>query len=224
MSLARLLVLVAALAAGGCELILGISDPSLASGSGADAGGGGILDGAVPDGRVATGFICDLVNQTNCAIPTDACYFEQGLPHGSFCAPVPSMSLGAQQGAFCGGNPCGNDSCDKGYVPLGQFSPGEMRDRCAFLCAPVPTHTGAPDDDAGDPSGVNCRSAFDGQRPDGPGNGFQCRFVNDLLPDLSMLPPQIGICVDIERFGDCRSCDLAMPELCPPGCLPAGDF
>ena len=124
MSLARLLVLVAALAAGGCELILGISDPSLASGSGADAGGGGILDGAVPDGQVTTGFICDLVNQTNCAISTDACYFEQGLPHGSFCAPVPSMSLGAQQGSFCGGNPCGNDSC--------AVAPSRQRTACSM--------------------------------------------------------------------------------------------
>ena len=73
---------------------------------------------------------------------------------------------------------------------------------------------------AGDPNGVPCTAQFDGARPDGPGSGFQCRFVNSLHADLTMLPSSIGMCVDIEQFGDCRSCDLAMPELCPPGCLP----
>ena len=216
----RAILAALAVAAGGCELILGISDPSLGSDTGGDAGGGSRPDTVVDGSPVGTVFVCDLVNQTNCAAPSDACYFEQTPPHGSFCAPVPSMSLGAAQGAFCGGNPCGNDSCDKGYVPLGQFSPGEMVDRCAFLCSPVPTHTGNPDDGAGDPNGVPCTAEFDGARPDGPGAGFQCRFVNAIHAPLSMLPPSIGICVDVERFGDCRTCDLAAPGSCPPGCLP----
>lgn len=219
--IARGITVAGLLALSGCELILGIGDPSLISGQLGDGGSGGVVDARVDGGFVDTAFVCELVAQTNCAVPSDACYYDFQRV-GSFCSPVPSISLGATQGQFCAGSvtPCGNDSCDKGHVPLGQFSPGEMRDRCAFFCSPVPTHTGNQEDAAGDPNGVPCTAAFDGARPDGPGNGFQCRFVNSLHADLTMLPPSIGICVDLEQFGDCRSCDLAMPELCAPGCLP----
>lgn len=220
-----LLALGLLLAASGCELILGISDPQLVGGIGAgdtspDGGGSATLDGSPQ-----SGLACDVVTQ-NCSNPEDACYFDLAR-RTTFCAPVPAMSLGVPQDGLCAnGTPCANDSCDKGFGPIGLATIEDLEpDRCAFFCAPVPTHTGNQNQAGGDPAVVSCGSSFD-TRPDGPGEpAYQCRFVNSFFsffPPAAEVPDNVGLCVSQALFGDCRLCDLSDPTGCPPGCFPAG--
>jgi len=212
------------IAVSGCEVILGIGDPELIGGIGSgapDGGGSAILDGATGG---ADGLACDVVRQ-DCPNPEDACYFDLGR-RTTFCASVPETSFGVTQDQLCaGGSPCTSDSCDKGFGPIGLSTVEAPPDRCAFFCAPVPTHLGNPNMAGGNPGIVSCGSSFD-TRPDGPGEPlYQCRFVNSFFsffPPAAEVPDSVGLCASTELWGDCRNCDPTDPGNCAPGCVPLG--
>jgi hypothetical protein len=212
----------------GCELIVGIKDgrPIGSGGDEGDGGGGGGDNGGELDAGVdlerdaappVLPMACDPVKQ-DCP-GADACYLDEAVQ--SFCSMVPAGAAGRVQDSPClaAADQCLVNGCDKGHIPflIDQFS-SEVH--CAFLCSPIDTHQGSQDGAAG--VGVSCLSSFGGDRPDGPGEDYQCRYLQSFYPGLEFVPASLGMCVSRFDWGDCRECDItdqATFSDCSPGCV-----
>lgn len=152
-------------------------------------------------------FGCDPVAQS-CNDPTQACYLQAATSEAN-CAIVPPGSVGVTQGDPCYGPTSGGcfvNGCDKGY---GANMPD---DTCAFFCNPIDNSLGNVQGLTGDPAGIRCDSQFGGARPDGPGAGYECRFIQTFYGNTELVPATVGMCVDPASAaggGSCANFDLS---------------
>ena len=47
----------------------------------------------------------------------------------------------------------------------------------------------------------HCAATFDGARPDGPGSGYECRYLQTFYDNTEWVAASIGICVDPGEWG-----------------------
>lgn len=145
---------------------------------------------------------CDPVAQ-DCVDDEQACYL-QAVTGLTSCTGVPVSSEGRVQDDACYGpdaGVCYLNGCDVGYG-------GNLPDNdCAFFCNPVDSWLDNAAGVAGDPSGITCASTFGGDRPDGPGGAYQCRYLQTFYSNTDLVEAHIGMCVDPAEHGDCASYD-----------------
>lgn len=154
-------------------------------------------------------FECDAVAQ-NCPDLGDECMVID--LRRVECFTRNGIGNGLEQGAPCDedfNDPCSANSCEFGYGPHLPATPSAepVGTNCAFYCSPSVEHIG------GDPSAVPC-DFTSGDRADGPGAGFECRFLQTWVAGSLSLPTTIGICVDPAVWGSCADDDNL------PGCRP----
>jgi hypothetical protein len=139
---------------------------------------------------------CDPVEQ-DCAEADGACYLVAANLTG-VCAPPALGSEELVQGDVCeAANGC---ATGHGCLLPETIDDPEAPVTCAFFCNPPGE------------GNIDCSSRFD-NRPDGPGEGFECRYMSDFFgaPEIE---PQIGFCVDIAEWGSCEDSPIQ------PGCVP----
>ncbi|OGQ78046.1 MAG: hypothetical protein A2289_21155 [Deltaproteobacteria bacterium RIFOXYA12_FULL_58_15] len=146
--------------------------------------------------------MCDPVLQ-DCQQTNQACYPQLGTGH-SFCAEVPVEAEGLLQGDLCYGDnqgTCYSNGCDEGFAPL------LPDDRCAFLCNPIDNWLNHVAGLTGDPAGVTCDTTFGGERPDGPGSDYECRFIQSYYSNSEYFQSSVGMCVSLLDEGSCADFD-----------------
>jgi hypothetical protein len=163
----------------------------------------------------------------------EACYITPTTAVSS-CGGVPDDAQGVVQDDPCHGpqpGSCYLNGCDMGY---GANLPDGL---CAFFCNPVDNWLNNVAGLAGDPDGVGCDETFDGGRPDGPGAGYECRYLQSFYSNTERVPAFIGMCVSTAE-GSCANFDLVQrlsdiadgtaadadycannPNNCLPGCV-----
>lgn len=148
---------------------------------------------------------CDPAAQ-DCPSAGDACYLDLYAAR-TICIAVPAGSVGRVQGDKCydPAHTCYVNGCDQGYGPM---IPDAF---CAFFCDPVDNWQGNVQGLAGDPAGVTCDAQFGGSRPDGPGAGYECRYLQSYYSNADHIPASIGLCVDATVEGSCA--DFDWPQL-----------
>jgi hypothetical protein len=148
--------------------------------------------------------ICDPVAQ-DCLAVADACYMT--MDGVGQCMPLEDDAVGLVQHHPCLDGSlegtCDINGCDKGYGP---FYPPNY---CAFFCNPMDNWTGHVNGLSGDPAGVPCDAQFGGSRPNGPGPGYECRFIQSYYSNGEAIPPTVGMCVSAAEEGSCADFDLA---------------
>ena len=141
--------------------------------------------------------LCDPVDQDCSDHPEDGCYL-QGVTGVSTCSGIPTAAAEKIQGEECYGPAAGTcylNGCAKGY---GANLPGTTE--CAFFCNPVDNWKDNVQGLTGDPDGITCAATF-GDRPDGPGASFHCRFINMLFSNTDLVPSTVGVCLYPEDWG-----------------------
>ncbi len=150
---------------------------------------------------------CDPVEQ-NCAIDTQACYLQLVTGESS-CAGIPSDAVGLTQGDDCSANSSGQcylNGCDKGYgANLPDGPDATSISLCAFFCNPIDNWSGNVQGLTGDPAGIGCTASFGGDRPDGPGPSYECRYLQTFY-GIEEVPAAVGMCLDPTIWGG--SCEI----------------
>jgi hypothetical protein len=189
--------------------------------------------------------VCDPVAQ-DCPVASDACYLQTSVGTAT-CANVPAPAAAKLQNDSCygpSGGGCYLNGCGKGYGSVLNNDPvTPTAQDCAFFCNPTDTFVDTGNTPvgtaAGDPNGIDCAEAFGGTRPDGPGAGHECRYIQSFYNNTELVPVTVGMCVAAASWGSCEDfdkpgflnavstndttyCDPSMQggvDLCPPGCV-----
>jgi hypothetical protein len=140
---------------------------------------------------------CDLIEQ-DCGVGQKNCYFEFSSAGGLCLAPVGDVD-DKTQGATC----TLTSGCARGYS-CALVDSDSQQSSCAFICNPPGEGP------------IDC-SATLADRADGPGEGYECRYLSGYY-DEPRVPRHLGLCVGVDEEG---SCDVD-PDL--PGCAPASDL
>jgi hypothetical protein len=159
---------------------------------------------------------CDAALQ-DCAAESQACYLQTGRGTMS-CSRVPEEAEDRTQNMPCYGpqpGSCFLNGCAKGYGAILNDQPGTATGTvCAFFCNPsMETRTG-------DPAGIQT-TYMGGDRPNGPGPAYECRYVNNFYSNTHEVPDHIGMAVDPEVWGSCNEHGLEGEVIrgCQPGPL-----
>lgn len=145
---------------------------------------------------------CNPVTQ-DCPATDSACYLQLVTGDAS-CAEIPAGAIGLVQDDLCYGltpDSCYLNGCDKGY---GANQPDNT---CAFFCSPIDNWVGNIQGLAGDPAGITCGATFGGARPDGPGVGYECRYIQSFYSNTELVAETIGMCVSSSTYGTCAVFD-----------------
>jgi hypothetical protein len=141
------------------------------------------------------------------------CYLDVFELAGACMAPFRDSDLPRQDEPALVPSSMVPNGCAPGYAPLAPESPeGSSAPLCAFVCTPSETEPG------GDPAGTPCSFVSD-ELPSGPGEGYDCRFINSFVDGADDVPPQFGICVDPVVWGSCVD-NTGDPDTDTPGCQP----
>lgn len=111
------------------------------------------------------------------------------------------------------------NSCAKGYGCLLPMSTSDQNlDTCGFFCNP-----GSTTDSQG--KHIGCDATFpptDGglAHANGPGPGYECRYLNSLYQGAQNIPDSVGVCLSTATFGSCTDSGHMMD----PGCMPVGSM
>jgi hypothetical protein len=144
---------------------------------------------------------CDPVAQ-DCADAGDGCYIDPVGGEATCTAPTSGgASLGQDDPCDGSGGNCFLNGCGIGFQALIDDDPGAPTTSvCTFFCSPSAT------DAAGDPTGTTCL--------DGPGAGYDCRFLQSFYSNTDAVPATVGFCVDTSLWGSCANDNTL------PGCAP----
>lgn len=145
---------------------------------------------------------CNPVTQ-DCPAVDYACYL-QAISGESSCAGIPSGAIDVLQDDPCYGPSSGGcylNGCDKGY------GANQPDDTCAFFCSPIDNWLGNIQGLAGNPAGITCGSTFGGIRPDGPGAGYECPYIQSFYSNTELVAETIGMCMSSSTYGTCAIFD-----------------
>lgn len=145
---------------------------------------------------------CNPVTQ-DCPAMDNACYLLP-VTGETLCATIPSGAIGLVQDDHCYGpdlDSCYLNGCDKGY---GANQPDNT---CAFFCSPIDNWLDNVQGLAGDPAGITCGATFAGVRPDGPGAGYECRYIQSFYSNTELVAETIGMCLSSAAYGTCAVFD-----------------
>jgi hypothetical protein len=119
-------------------------------------------------------------------------------------------------------DPCYLNGCAKGYQGDLVLDPAHS---CSFFCNPIDNWTGNIQGLAGDPAGITCATTFGGIRPDGPGAGYECVYIQSMYSDTEEIAETIGTCRPVATYGSCADFDWVQLQVdIQSGAVEASDY